>query len=133
MDAKAKSGHTSLEVIGFFGVAFLLGAIAFAWIFKGVSAATFNSNIVPSSTNTYSLGVSGSVWNNINNIIYFSGSNVGVGTTTPLAPLEVAGGDIFVDTAGNGITLRDPSGACWKVTVNGSGALSTASTSCATP
>ena len=100
-----------------------------------VSAASFDSNIVPSSTNIYSLGTTGSVWNNINNVIYFNGSNVGIGTASALAPLEVQGNDIFVynPSGASYVTLRDPSGGCWRVAVNASGTLSTASVACSTP
>lgn len=100
-----------------------------------VSAATFDSSIVPSSTNTYSLGSAGSVWNNINNIIYFNGSNVGIGTASALAPLEVQGSDLFVynPSGASFVTLRDPSGGCWEISVNASGTLGTASVSCSTP
>src|SRR5581483_996818 len=59
-----------------------------------VSAATFDSNLVPSSTNTWSVGATGNVWQSINNLIWFSGSNVGIGSadTSPTQQLEVAGG-----------------------------------------
>ena len=98
-----------------------------------VSAATFDSNILPSSTATYSLGTSGSVWTSVNNIIYFNGSNVGIGTNAPQAALDVSGGNLFIDTIGNGIKLRDPSGNCWLVTPNSSGTLQTASVGCGAP
>jgi type II secretory pathway pseudopilin PulG len=98
-----------------------------------VSAATFDSNILPSSTATYSLGTSGNIWNSVNNVIYFSDSNVGVGTNAPQAALDVSGGNIFVDTVGRGIKLRDPSGNCWLVTPNSSGTLQTASVGCGAP
>lgn len=98
-----------------------------------VSAATFDSNIVPSSSATYNLGVSGSVWSSVNNVIYFSGSNVGIGTNAPQATLDVHSGNIFVDTVGNGLKLRDSTGACWLVTPNASGTLGTASVSCSAP
>lgn len=57
-----------------------------------VSAATFDSNIIPSSTNTYKLGLVGQVWSSINDIIYFSGSNVGIGVQSPLQALDINGG-----------------------------------------
>jgi type II secretory pathway pseudopilin PulG len=98
-----------------------------------VSAATFDSNILPSSTATYSLGTSGNIWNSVNNIIYFSGSNVGIGVSSPQAALDVSGGNIFVDTIGRGLKLRDSSGGCWLVTVSTGGALSATTTSCAAP
>jgi prepilin-type N-terminal cleavage/methylation domain-containing protein len=57
-----------------------------------VSAASFDSNLVPSSTATYSLGAAGAIWTSVNNVLYFSGSNVGVGVSTPQQTLEVNGG-----------------------------------------
>ena len=57
-----------------------------------VSAATFDSNIIPSSTAAYSLGTSALTWSSINQTIYFSGSNVGIGTTNnPVDTLELNG------------------------------------------
>jgi hypothetical protein len=98
-----------------------------------VSAATFDSSLLPSSTATYSIGVSGNIWNSINGVIYFSGSNVGVGSSSPQAALDVSGGNIYVDTVGRGLKLRDPSGNCWLVTPNASGTLLTSSISCSAP
>jgi hypothetical protein len=98
-----------------------------------VSAATFDSDVLPSAT-TLNLGGSGSsAWSSVNHIIYFSGSNVGIGTNAPQAALDVSGGNIFVDTVGRGIKLRDPSGNCWLVTPNASGTLQTASVGCGAP
>jgi type II secretory pathway pseudopilin PulG len=61
-----------------------------------VSAATFDSNLLPGSA-SYTVGQSGSPWKNlyisnaINDLIYFSGGNVGIGATTPTAKLHVVG------------------------------------------
>jgi len=52
-----------------------------------VSAATFDSDLVPNIDNTYSVGIASYSWKNG----YFSG-NVGIGTTGPGAKLEVNGG-----------------------------------------
>lgn len=57
-----------------------------------VSAATFDSNILPSTSTTLNLGLSGQIWNSINQSIYFNGANVGIGMLTPLYALDVAGG-----------------------------------------
>ncbi len=57
-----------------------------------VNAATFDSNLIPSSTATYDVGVTSQIWRSINNIIYFSGSNVGIGVINPGQALEVNGG-----------------------------------------
>lgn len=62
-----------------------------------VTAATFDSNIVASSTNTYKIGTTAGEWQSINSTIYFGGSgngNVGIGPTlsSPQARLEIDGG-----------------------------------------
>jgi len=57
-----------------------------------VNAATFDSNVIPSSNNLYKLGATSQVWTSVNDQIYFSGSNVGVGVSNPGAALEVNGG-----------------------------------------
>jgi len=57
-----------------------------------VGAATFDSNVLPASNNTYNLGVSSQTWQSINNTLYFSGSNVGIGVSSPGQTLEVNGG-----------------------------------------
>jgi prepilin-type N-terminal cleavage/methylation domain-containing protein len=104
-----------------------------------VSAATFDSSLLPSSTATYSIGTSGNIWNSINGVIYFSGSNVGIGAgnTSPQAALDVSSGNIFVSGTRTGtpygLKLRDPSGNCWLVTTNASGTLLTSSVSCGAP
>jgi type II secretory pathway pseudopilin PulG len=58
---------------------------------RKVSAAVFDSNITPSVTNL-TLGTSGLPWKSINGTIYFNGTNVGVGITTPVEKLEIDGG-----------------------------------------
>ncbi len=95
-----------------------------------VSAATFDSNIVPVSSGSYTLGVANQDWRSINSTIYFNGANVGVGVLSPNAKLQVSGGDIYADTVGNGIILRSPDGNCWRVTVANGGSLATTSVAC---
>lgn len=102
-----------------------------------VSAATFDSNVSPSSTNAYVIGTSAMRWQSINGVIYFSNAdppNVGVsdGTFTPAARFQVRNGNIYIDTAGNGLVMKDPStGYCWTykpTTVTG--ALNISSSTC---
>lgn len=95
-----------------------------------VAAATFDSNVVPSSANTYKLGAAAGDWQAINNTIYFSGSNVGIGVVAPGAKLQVSGGDIYIDTTSQGLIRRSPDGTCWRTTVSNAGALVTATTTC---
>lgn len=79
-----------------------------------VSAATFDSNVIPSSTASYSLGTGSNAWTNINGVINFSGSNVGIGTASPHSVLEVAGGDVYIDSSSGRLVMHDPLGAyCW--------------------
>ncbi|MEK7212572.1 MAG: hypothetical protein AAB686_02760 [Patescibacteria group bacterium] len=98
-----------------------------------VNAATFDSNVIPSTGNIYKLGVSAGDWQSINNTIFFNGSNMGVGVSAPNAKLQVSDGDIYVDTVTptlRGIILRSPNGFCWRITPTNAGVLTTASTTC---
>lgn len=94
-----------------------------------VSAATFDSNVVPSSTATYNLGVTGQVWSSVNNVINFSGSNVGIGVS-PTQVFQVSGGDIYVSGAGQGIIFKSVGGTCFKLTITNGGLLATSTFTC---
>lgn len=59
---------------------------------RKVSAAVFDSNLIPSASDTYRLGASAGDWKSVNNTIYFNGSNVGIGVITPVQKLEIDGG-----------------------------------------
>ncbi len=65
-----------------------------------------------------STGASASVGTSIMTVL--SNGNVGVGTASPTAKLQVAG-DIYSSTAGSGLILKSPNGNCWKITVDNSG------------
>lgn len=59
-----------------------------------VSAATFDSNVVPPAGNpNLKLGTSAEKWKSVNDLIHFSGSNVGIGPSavSPATTLDVAG------------------------------------------
>lgn len=56
-----------------------------------VSAATFDSDVIPSTTNL-KLGVNANAWSSVNDLMYFYSSNVGIGVTNPASKLEVDGG-----------------------------------------
>ena len=55
--------------------------------------------------------------------------NVGIGTNAPNTKLVVNGGSVYV-TNPNTVIITSPNGACWGITVNNSGTLSTFSTPC---
>lgn len=95
-----------------------------------VSAANFDSNVVPSSTATYKLGVTGSIWSSVNDIINFSGANVGIGVTNPAHKLQVNGGSIYIDSNSYGLILVDSGGVCWTFKTNTAGSLTSTSSTC---
>lgn len=55
--------------------------------------------------------------------------NVGIGTPSPNAKLQVGGGSIYI-THPNSLIITSPNGGCWFITVNDTGGLSTFSVTC---
>lgn len=80
-----------------------------------VSAATFDSNIVPTAGNTFQLGVAAQDWQSINSTIYFSGGNVGIGVASPGQTLEINGGMRLNTTAGQPSCSASERGTFWVV------------------
>jgi|GEM_PF-1955181 len=78
-------------------------AEAFQLSVERVSAASFDSDLVPSSTNL-NLGVTGNTWTSVNNVIYFSGTKVGVNNNVPVQPLDVSGNAVVRGDVGIGNT-----------------------------
>ena len=59
----------------------------------------------------------------------FSDGFVGIGTTNPVAELQV-NGNVFIEKDNAGLILKSPDGQCWKITVNNTGELTTTSINC---
>jgi hypothetical protein len=106
----------------------------------GQVASTYN--IVPGYADFFNLSTSGAGINQHarNGVIRFqTGSatngagidraiidntgNMGIGTSTPKAKLEVANGDVYLTDPTKGIILKSPNGNCWRVTVDNTGNL----------
>ncbi|MBM3257448.1 MAG: hypothetical protein FJY98_03970 [Candidatus Liptonbacteria bacterium] len=84
-----------------------------------VNAATFDSNLIPSSTALYDVGVTSQIWRSVNNIIYFSGANVGVGVSNPGQTLEVNGGVRLNTTTSKPTCDADQRGTFWVTQASG--------------
>lgn len=56
--------------------------------------------------------------------------NVGISTTTPVAKLHVADGDVYIEDINKGIIMKSPDGNCWRGTLDNSGKLNFSSVAC---
>jgi len=88
------------------------------------AAATFDSDLIPAVGNTLKLGVNAQPWQSLNELLYFSGSNVGVGATSPNQRLEVDGGLRLNAGSGRPSCTSSIRGTVW-VTQNGGSSADT--------
>ncbi len=56
--------------------------------------------------------------------------NVGIGTTSPKAKLEIADGDVYIKDINKGIIMTSSDGQCWRGTINNSGVLEFVAVEC---
>ena len=57
--------------------------------------------------------------------------NVGIGTPTPAAALQVTAGDVYTSSAGSGIVVKSPNGSvCARIGIDDTGALTTTQIAC---
>jgi hypothetical protein len=52
-------------------------------------------------------------------------TNVGIGTTAPKQPLDVASGDAYISKRGSGLILKSSGGTCARLVINDAGTLGT--------
>lgn len=92
-----------------------------------ISAATFDSDIIPNSNNSYNFGSATNNWKNG----YFSGV-VGVGTTpSQMSGVAItSGGNIGFTNSSYGLILKSSGGTCYLLTVLNGGNTTTTQTSC---
>jgi type II secretory pathway pseudopilin PulG len=90
-----------------------------------VSAATFDSSVLPNSDGSYDIGNTNKKWNDG----YFSGS-LGIG----VSPVASAGlktdSDIAISDSSKGLILKSPGGTCYRLTVDNGGNTTSTAVSC---
>ncbi|MEK7464386.1 MAG: prepilin-type N-terminal cleavage/methylation domain-containing protein [Patescibacteria group bacterium] len=90
-----------------------------------ISAATFDSSILPNSNNAYDIGNSGNNWKDG----YFLGS-VGIGTAPVSSAKLKTTGNISFSTSSAGIIFTAPNASCILLQVNSSYQLVTSTIAC---
>ena len=64
-----------------------------------------------------------------NYIFHSDNANVGIGTYSPHARLQV-NGNIYIEDENSGLILKSPDGQCWQISVNNDGTLNTNAIDC---
>lgn len=90
-----------------------------------ISAATFDSSILPNTHNTYDIGSGAKNWKDG----YFLGS-IGLGTGPVSAAKILSTGDIAFTTSTVGVILVAPNDSCYRLTINSSLQLATSTVAC---
>lgn len=90
-----------------------------------VSAASFDSDLLPNSSNSYDLGNASYNWKNA----YFAGG-IGVGVPPVFGAKIKTDGDLAFSTSTVGMVLMSSNGTCYRVGISNAGAFSTSSISC---
>jgi len=96
-----------------------------------VSAATFDSSILPNSDGAYDLGGITTKWNNgyFSNNLQISGS-IGLGTTPSLSAKIKSAGDISFTSSASGLVLMAPDGTCYRLGISNAAAFTTSTVTC---
>ncbi|MBI2278999.1 MAG: prepilin-type N-terminal cleavage/methylation domain-containing protein [Candidatus Brennerbacteria bacterium] len=101
-----------------------------------ISAATFDSGIVPNASGNLDIGSASLLWRDA----YFSGDvtvgasgQLGVGgnpSALSTTKIFATGGDIGFATSTYGIILKSPNSTCYRLGVSNAGAITTSSVTC---
>lgn len=62
-----------------------------------------------------------STFSPLKEIVINQDGNLGIGTKTPEAKIEIQDGDIYINNSSHGIILKSPDGNCWRVTIDNNG------------
>ncbi len=100
-----------------------------------ISAATFDSDLLPNTSNALNLGGAGSTWkdgffNGAVNIIGKLGVSTQPSDISGMASGIKVNGDVSFMASANGVILKAPNGTCYRVTVINGGTLTTATATC---
>ncbi|MFH0712351.1 MAG: hypothetical protein V2A55_00610, partial [Candidatus Jorgensenbacteria bacterium] len=90
-----------------------------------ISAATFDSSILPNSNNAYDVGNAANNWKDA----YFSG-NIGIGTGPVSAVKIKSNGDMGFSSSSAGIIFVAPGGSCFHLKLNNAGNIATSTAAC---
>jgi hypothetical protein len=91
----------------------------------------YQANIIKGVNNSTAIGASAGVTQSNSLVLGDTNVSVGIGVTAPKAKLHVAGGNIYVGDAGQGMILKSPNGSvCRLLTIDNSGAMSLTPISC---
>ena len=103
----------------------------------GVSGSFINNQTTPQAGANFNIAGNGTVGGTLTaNTAQVTGSgfvlgNFGIGTNAPRAKLDVTGGNILVDSPGNGIILKSPdANTCRLLTINDAGAIALTPVTC---
>lgn len=105
-------------------------------IISRVSAATFDTSLLPKTDGTLNFGGAGAKWNQgyFANTVTVQNGNLIVGSpvSVPSGMRIFAGGDIGFPSSSYGVVLKSPNGlSCWRVGISNVGQLTTTSATCA--
>ncbi|MEA2113613.1 MAG: prepilin-type N-terminal cleavage/methylation domain-containing protein [Patescibacteria group bacterium] len=89
------------------------------------SAATFDSDVIPNTDNSFDIGNTNKKWNDA----YFGG-NVGIGVSPVAGAGLKTNSDIVISDPSKGVILKSPGGTCYRFTVLDGGNTTSTAVSC---